>query len=137
MAHNKQKLSQTSRASRVGYCNHETKHPKKSRRNYRSNLLTMNQIRGRAIPPRRLWKMDLQSEGLLSVRAACARDQPALLSDDGRRHHGGKRAGPWLHFHDPTAENCGSPQAHRIGKSFAALHMSARGTNRASQSRLE
>jgi K+-sensing histidine kinase KdpD len=61
---------------------------------------------------------------------ARTRDQQTVLPDDGRRHHGGKRAGLWLHFHDPTAKNCGSPQAHRIGDSFAALHMSARGTKR-------
>ena len=32
---------------------------------------------------------------------ARARDQPALLPDDGRRHHGGERAGPRLDLHHP------------------------------------
>ena len=31
------------------------------------------------------------------------RDQPAFLSDDGRRHHGDKRAGRGLDLHDPPA----------------------------------
>ena len=36
-----------------------------------------------------------------------ARDQQALLSDDGRRHHGRERARPRLDLHHPAAENCG------------------------------
>ena len=41
---------------------------------------------------------------------AWPRHQPTLLPDDGRRHHGGERAGPRLHFHDPTAESCEAPE---------------------------
>ena len=35
------------------------------------------------------------------------RHQPALLSDDGWRHHGRERSRPWLDLHDPAAKNCG------------------------------
>ena len=37
------------------------------------------------------------------------RDQPALLSDDGRRHHGGERAGQGLDLHDPPAARSSGP----------------------------
>ncbi|MEA3072902.1 MAG: hypothetical protein QOD29_4348 [Alphaproteobacteria bacterium] len=38
------------------------------------------------------------------------RHQPALLSDDGRRHHGRERPRKWLDFHHPAAKNCGSSE---------------------------
>jgi hypothetical protein len=36
------------------------------------------------------------------------RHQPALLPDDGRRHHGRERAWPRIDLHNPAAEDCGS-----------------------------
>jgi His Kinase A (phospho-acceptor) domain/Histidine kinase-, DNA gyrase B-, and HSP90-like ATPase len=39
-----------------------------------------------------------------------ARDQQAVLSDDGRRHHGGERAWPRLGLYNPATENCGRSQ---------------------------
>ena len=50
-----------------------------------------------------------------------SRHQPAVLSDDGRRHYGDERAGPWVNLHRPAAENCGSPQRHGIETLFAAV----------------
>ena len=41
------------------------------------------------------------------------RDQPALLSDDGRRHHGRERARPWLDLHDPAAQGGRHTQGRR------------------------
>ena len=43
-----------------------------------------------------------------TVEPAWASRSVNAFPDDGRRHNGGKRAGPWLHFHYPIAENCGS-----------------------------
>ena len=37
-------------------------------------------------------------------------DQPTVLSDDGRRHHGQKRARPWIDFHDPPTEGRGNSE---------------------------
>jgi signal transduction histidine kinase len=41
-----------------------------------------------------------------------SRDQPPVLSDDGRRYHCGKQAGQGLDLHDPVAEDCGCSQGN-------------------------
>ena len=43
-----------------------------------------------------------------------SRDQPAVLSDDGRRHYGRERARPRIDLHDPAAENCGRFRRKRL-----------------------
>jgi signal transduction histidine kinase len=58
-----------------------------------------------------------------------ARDQQALLPDDGRGHHRPERARPWFYLYDPATEDCGrsegsgcyQPGRHRRGRIQASL----------------
>ncbi len=58
-----------------------------------------------------------------------ARHQPALLPDDGRRHHGDQRAGPRLDLHHPPAG--GGAATSRRSKRCAAWPRRARQRGRA------
>jgi signal transduction histidine kinase len=52
-----------------------------------------------------------------------ARDQPALLSDDGRRYHGRERAGPRIDLHHPATEDCG--RSEQCGACQSSSHRRA------------